>query len=390
MTDHAATIVETPASDEVTIVDAPIARPAAARLRVVHVLKHSHLGNGNVHVAVDVAIAQVEAGHEVHLVSGPGDFGDLLEAHGVTFHALPEPVDARSALAFLRAFDAIARDLRPQVIHAHMMSGALLGLLVARRRGAALVTTVHNSFDGHSKLMRVGDRVIAVSDAERDLLISRGFSARRVMTVFNGTAGSAREAAAPRAAAPATLSTPAIMTLSGLHGRKAVDDIIRAFALVAPDFPEWHLNIVGEGPDRDLLGAQVDDAGLADRVHFLGHINPARDLLDQASIVVSASLAEPCALSIMEARVAGCAVVTTAVGGFPEMLDHGDSGHLVPTRTPEAIATALREMLADPDRLALWRARAEAGAAERFSVQRVRADHDAVYLSIPRVARRAE
>lgn len=387
MTDDALADAAPARADEPT--DARADAPAA-RLRIVHVLKHSHRGNGNVHVAVDLAIAQVAAGHEVHLVSGPGEFGALLAAHGVVFHELPEPTGVRAAFAFLTGFDAIARAVRPQVIHAHMMSGALLGLVVARRRGAALVTTVHNSFDGHSKLMRVGERIIAVSDAERELLISRGFPARRVVTVFNGTAGSAREADAPPADRPTTLFTPAIMTLSGLHGRKAVDDIIRAFALVAPEFTRWHLNIVGEGPDRALLETQVAEAGLADRVHFLGSVNPARELLAQASIVASASLEEPCALAILEARVAGCAVITTAVGGFPEMLDHGRSGRLVPPRAPEALAAGLREMLSDPARLAHWQARAAAGAAERFSVQRVRADHDAVYFSIPRVLRRAE
>ena len=78
-----------------------------------------------------------------------------------------------------------------------MMSGAVLGRLGARVLGVPLVTTVHNSFDRHSGLMRLGDVIVAVSHAERELLLAPGFPERRLEVVVNGTLGSARSAEPP-------------------------------------------------------------------------------------------------------------------------------------------------------------------------------------------------
>jgi hypothetical protein len=68
-------------------------------------------------------------------------------------------------------------------VRTQMMSGALIGYVTSILAGAPLVTAVHNSFDRHSALMRLGHRVVAVSHAERDLLIKRGYQPDRVDVV---------------------------------------------------------------------------------------------------------------------------------------------------------------------------------------------------------------
>ncbi len=355
-------------------------------MRIVHVLKHGARGNGNVHLVVDLACAQADAGHEVYFASARCDFAELLRSHGVTVVPLTESSSIRTGVRAAIEIDRLVRRMRPEIVHAHMMSSAIAGLLVTRLRRTTLVTTVHNSFDGHSWIMRSGTRVVAVSEAERSLLLERGFPARKVMTVLNATGGSARLELPADEIGP--LHRPAIMTLSGLHARKGVDDVIRAFALVTAEFPQWHLDIVGEGPDELLLKQQVAAAGLEGSVHFLGSTLTPANLLADAEIVATGTLADPCPLSIIEARLSGCAVVATAVGGIPELLDGGRAGHLVPPRSPEAMAAAFRGLLAEPERLAQWRRRAREGTG-RFSVQRMRVDYDRVYLSVPRVRRLA-
>ena len=356
----------------------PEARPP---LRIMHLLKHSLRGNGSVHVAVDLACAQADGGHEVYFASGQGSYDELLAAHGVHVVHLPEPSGVRQALRSARAMLAACRRIRPEVMHAHMMSPAVIAFPIAKVVRAVLVTTMHNSFDTHSVLMRVGKVVIAVSDAERRLLLSRGYPEKQVVTVLNGTDGSAREELPIDDIGE--LRQPAVIALSGLHKRKAVGDVITAFAEVHPSFPQWHLSIVGGGPDRAELEEQVAALALGDSVHFMGSTLTPRPLLDSAAIFATASLADPCPLAVMEARVAGCAVIGTTVGGIPEVLEQGDAGQLVPPNEPPAMAEALRLLMADDDTLATWRARAKQGA-DYFSVRRVAEDHERVYRSVLR------
>jgi glycosyltransferase involved in cell wall biosynthesis len=352
----------------------------------MHLLKHGVQGNGHVHVAVDLACSQAGAGHEVSFVSSGGSYDQLLTDHGVQVVNTPGSGGVRGTAASGLGLLRVARDLRPDIMHAHMMSSAVLGYGVARLVGATLVTTMHNSFERHSVLMRLGRVVVAVSEAERRLLLSRGYPDRKVVTVVNGANGSPREALPDDDIGP--LHRPAVMTLCGLHPRKAVGDVVMAFAAVHPEFPDWHLNVVGWGPDRERLENLVAERGLQSAVHFLGSTTAPRPLLTAADIFASASLADPCPLAVAEARAAGCAIVATAVGGVPEVLDHGRAGQLVSPGKPEAMAAAFRTLMGDPEVLAAWRARALHGS-EYFTVARMTEDYERIYASVLRADRRS-
>ncbi|GAB3196481.1 glycosyltransferase [Geodermatophilus arenarius] len=345
----------------------------------MHVLKHAVRGNGHVHVAVDLACAQADAGHDVTFASARGSYDDLLREHGVRVVDVPEatggPAAVRSGWALLR----LAHRTRPEIMHAHMMSSAVLAYPVAKVTGAVLVTTVHNSFDAHSNLMRLGKVVVAVSEAERQALITKGFPPRKVVAVLNGAARSPRESLPLDDIGP--LARPCVLSLSGIHPRKAVGDIISAFAEVHPEFPDWHLNVVGWGPEREALEARVADLSLTDSVHFMGSTLTPKPLLEAADVFASASLADPCPLTTTEARAAGCAIVATSVGGVPEVLDRGRAGQLVPPQDPPAMAAAFRRLMGDPAELAAWQDRARKGS-EYLTVERVAADYEQVYRSV--------
>lgn len=349
---------------------------AGRPLRVIHALKHGKRGNGSVHIAVDLACAQADSGLEVWFAAGTGSYDDLLTSHGVRVVAHPEPSSLTAFARGVAALLSLVRSVGADIVHAHMMSSSAAAWLVTRVTGVTLVTTLHNSFDSHWWLMRAGKVMVAVSNAEHALLMGRGVRRGKVRVVRNGTVGSAREKL------PAddlgVLARPGIIAVSGLHGRKGVDDLIRAFAIVVAEFPHWHLNIVGWGPDRDSLEAQVEAEGLRDSVHFLGPSMTPWVQLEQAEIFASASVAEPFGLNVAEARAAGCAIVVTAVGGVPEVVDHGRAGLLVPPSDPVAMAAALRSLMADPAELARWRQRATVGT-QWLAISRVAAEYEAVY-----------
>jgi glycosyltransferase involved in cell wall biosynthesis len=356
---------------------------ATTPLSVMHIIKHCNYANGSVHVAVDLACEQAKRGGAITFVSSGGTFEPLLAQHGVEHIRLQhEQNRPASVLNAAYKLNRLVRKKRPDILHAHMMLSALIGYTASRLNGVPLVTTVHNSFDRHSVIMRLGDRVIAVSDAERRQLIGRGYKRDRVVAVMNAPNQSPREQfVVPQE--PVSLTSPCILAANGLHARKGVSDVIVACQELFAEIPDWKLYIAGEGPDREILERQVQEAGLTDRVHFLGFRHAPLPLMQQADIFVLASYADPCSLAVGEARSAGCAIVATAVGGTPQMLDHGVAGRLVTPGRPQELAAEMRRlMLEDETRQSLQQA--ARNGAEIFNVARLVRDYDEVYRDVVR------
>jgi glycosyltransferase involved in cell wall biosynthesis len=347
-------------------------------MRVVHIIKHCGYGNGSVHVAVDLACVQAQAGYDVTFVSSGGTFEPLLAQNGVLHINLSH--EQNRPMSVLRTgykLARLARRLRPDVLHAHMMSSAIVGYAASKLSGVPLVTTVHNSFDRHSVLMRLGRKVVAVSDAERQQLLRKGYKSDQLVAVMNAPNNSPREMFMKNAAT-LDIKSPCIVAANGLHRRKGVFDLIDACVELFPDFPDWSLYIAGEGPDREKLEDQVKSAGLSDRVHFLGFLSSPRELLKKTDIFVLASYADPCSLAIGEARSAGCAIVATHVGGTTEMLEFGKAGRLVAPGNPKQLAGELRGLMADDEeRKRVGQAALE--GSEIFDVHRLVGDYAQVY-----------
>lgn len=348
-------------------------------MRIFHVLNHCNHGHGNAHVAVDLACAQADAGHDVFYLSAGGDYQALLTSKGVQHICLRQSLRAPMlAVKSLRKLVAFCQRIKPDIMHAHMMSGAVLGYIATRLAPTRLVTTVHNSFDRHSFLMRLGDRVVAVSEAERRLLVDRGFAPDRIDVVLNGPNLSPRESLGEGSV---SLRRPCITTVCGIHRRKGVSDLLQAFHHVREKSPDWSLNIIGDGPDRSLMESLADTLGLRSSVHFLGYLPSAREALLQTDIFVLASYADPCSLALAEARYAGCALVATRVGGTPELLGFGQHGALVPPGDINALADALIELTTNSIMLAERRRAACVGAGHLTN--------DRLYLDYLKVYERA-
>ena len=367
------------------------------RMRILHVLNHTQRLNGNVHAAIDLACAQARLGHSVTLCSGGGSFDDLLRAHRIDVVRVDQ---RRRPLTILRAVLALDQHIRSaDIVHAHMMTSALLAWPGCLLRGVSLVTTVHNAFERSAIAMGVGRRVIAVSAAVGRSMAQRGISVRRLRVVLNGTIGSPRvdpEPGLPSAAPRATPISPAVETstgriadipgstgpsllfIGGLHPRKGVTDLLVAFERVHAVDSRSRLTLVGEGPHEAAYREQAARMTCASAVTFAGGQSDPRPFLAAADVFVLPSLADPAPLVLSEARAAGCAVVATAVDGIPELLENGRAGILVPPSDPARLGHALLSLIKDPSELALWRRRSQYNI-EHLSIDRVVRETLAVY-----------
>jgi colanic acid/amylovoran biosynthesis glycosyltransferase len=279
---------------------------------------------------------------------------------------------------------ALLRELRVDHIHAHFATwAAATAMRVGERAGLSYSFTAHatdiyrDSVDVAALVERMARAsfVVTVSEANRryleGLLDAAGRSGR-VVRLYNGLdlervrpfAGERRERV--------------VVAVGRLIEKKGFADLIEATRLVAARGEDLRTIIVGDGPERDRLEAQMQRSGIADRVQLV----PALTQQDVLELIGSASVfALPCVIGadgdrdglptvLLEAMALGTPVVSTTVAGIPEMIDDGRSGLLVGQRDPQALADALERLLSSGD----LRARLAAGALdvmrERFSIRR--------------------
>lgn len=348
---------------------------------ILHLSNHCIFGNGNVHAAVDLACEQARSGHEVYFASAGGDFEQLLDDNNVRHIKVAHP----SRAAPLRVFSAvqqisnICRLNKIEVVHAHMMAGAVIGWLATRIVRRPLVTTVHNAFDSHAILMGLGDRVIAVSNAVAENMGQRRIPKSKIRVVLNGTLNSARTLSTIQK--PAEMIRPAITTVCGMHDRKGVKYLLSAFEIVYNYNPRANLYLIGEGPQQLEYQEIANKMKSKSNIHFLGQVRDTKPFLVSTDIFVLASLQDPCPLVIPEAREMGCGIIATNVDGIPEMLNIGGAGILVPPKNPAALAQAIVDILSDEMALYELKERSK-NNLDYFSISRVSNETISIYSEL--------
>ena len=139
------------------------------------------------------------------------------------------------------------------------------------------------------------------------------------------------------------------VSVARLVPQKGIDVLIRALAQTTGAARDWTLNLVGDGPEREALQRQVQQAGLQEQVQFLGFRSDPQTFLLQAGVFVLPSRFEGMPNALLEAMAAGLAVVVTDASPGPlEVVVNGVSGLVVPRDDPFALAEALDRLAADP------------------------------------------
>ena len=140
-----------------------------------------------------------------------------------------------------------------------------------------------------------------------------------------------------------------VLFLANLEIRKGIHVMLDAFARVVRELPSARLVIAGAGPEADAVRRRVGACPALKRVELVGQVDPerARAAMQACDVYCLPSFGDPNPLAVLQAMACGRPVVATDAGGIPHLLpDRG--GRKVPPGDPEALAAALRELLADP------------------------------------------
>ncbi|AIQ10788.1 glycosyltransferase family 4 protein [Paenibacillus durus] len=344
-------------------------------MRILHIANHvKETGNGIVNVMVDLACEQAARNHQVCIVSAGGQYEELIARYNIRHYYLDQTRRPAQLMRAVFNFRRVVADFSPDIIHAHMMTGAILARYLKGFRKYKVVTHVHNEFQKSADYMKVGDRVIAVSQAVSKAMAGRGVGKDKLRVILNGTIGSPRDSDS----GPIPLEGQAIITVAGMYERKGISDLIDAFDLLAGDHPQARLYIVGDGPDRAKFEERAAASPFSGRIRFAGFQAESRRWMKAADVFVLASHKEPFGLVLIEARESGCAIVATDVDGIPEALDYGEAGILVPPRDAKALSAAIGEFLSNEAKRQHYRTQAGAGL-DYYRVGRVAEEMLGVY-----------
>jgi len=235
------------------------------------------------------------------------------------------------------------------VIHVHDSHALTLAATVAL--GRTLVATRRVDFHvGRFGAWHRPDRIIAVSEAVKQILTRDGIAADAITVVRDGIdPDEIRRAATPPLDIRSQLSIPAgaplAVNAAALVDHKDQRTLVRAARYARALEPQLHWIIAGERPLRAALSTEIARLELEDRVHLVGHVDRIDALIAEASVFVMSSKTEGLGSVILNALALGRPVVATAAGGIPELLP---AEVLVPAGTADALAQKVVDALKHP------------------------------------------
>jgi glycosyltransferase involved in cell wall biosynthesis len=326
-------------------------------MRIFHILSEiPDVGNGIVNAAIDLAAGQAEQGHTVVIASAGGGHEQLLRRLSIGHLPLDQthrPMQLMKAVFTLRRY---LREFQPDIVHIHVITGLLLGWFLTRFTGHPLVAHVQNVHERKFAMMRLADRVIVCSEAVGKTMQEMGVPEAKIRVVHNAPLQSPRLPAL-NSVPLASIERPAIVTVCGMNHRKGIADLISAFEQAAPEIPDAHLYLVGDGAEIGIFQRQANASHCRNRI--------PQSYMQVADIFVLASRREAFGLVLVEARQVGCAIVASDVDGIPEALDYGAAGILFPPSDVPALTGHLIRLLTDDLERKIWQQKALLGA-QRF------------------------
>ena len=367
-------------------------------MRIIHCLR-APVGGLFRHV-LDLAAAQGELGHHVGIIADSQAADALTEdrlsaiapklalgLHRVAMARAPGPSDFKAH----RAITAIARPLNLDILHGHGAKGGAYARLAGRALKARLngqAQTVKAFYTPHGGTLnyaptslegRIFIQLEKVLDRLTDgLIFESTFAARlygeRIATgnaprriIHNGLQPSDFTPVTPTAAATDFLY------IGELRELKGIDVLLRALALLNKDrATPYTATLVGSGPDATALKALTNDLGLSSAVSFPGAM-PAGSAFPLGRTLIVPSRKESFPYIVLEAAAAGMPLISTNVGGIPEIVETTDTA-LIPADDVPALAAAMTALVNNPIKAQARAARLKIAVSIRFTVQHMTAN----------------
>jgi glycosyltransferase involved in cell wall biosynthesis len=206
----------------------------------------------------------------------------------------------------------------------------------------------HNSKERITSYL--SDRTICVSDMVRTRLIAQyGLTPSKLVTIHNGVETSRYYCSDEARKGESASNTPMLLCVARLEHEKGLDTLIRALELVSRQSTRYTCTILGSGRLENDLREMCVWSGIASNVKFEGFVADVRAYLGASDIFVLPSRNEGLPYALLEAMASGLPCIATDVGGVREVISDGADGKIVPSESPDQLAAAILELIANND-----------------------------------------
>jgi glycosyltransferase involved in cell wall biosynthesis len=336
-------------------------------------------------MAINLAIAHRKAGHfsSIYTIFSPGELAARAQEEGIPV----VPFYKKRGFS-LKAVLQIAQQLRQdgaQIVHTHnsaihhygVMAGCLAGVdaIVNTRHGLAFHSARRQEVYYRATMPLTDAVVFVCKDGQRHYTEKRIVPIRKGSVILNGIPVQQFQAfrASPGSARPRVR----FGTIGRLVKAKAHEDLLAAFALLAAENPDAELHIWGDGELRPALLEAIGRHALQDRVQYHGMTHHPAAALQSIDVFVLSSISEGLPLVILEAMAAGLPIVSTRIGGVPEVAPENAVAWYSPPGDPRALAQAMRRAMESD--LAARGVAAARWAEERFSIEAMQQQYERLF-----------
>ncbi|HEV8226497.1 MAG TPA: glycosyltransferase [Methylomirabilota bacterium] len=366
-------------------------------VRILELLVSTDLGGGPAQVRdVVTRLPREEFAVTVAGPSGSSHGGVLAESGARVVGIGTDRIGRRPFLDVLELIRVDGID----IVHSHGKGAGLYGRLAARRAGIPAVHTFHGIHARYPvggaraylmlerALARITAAIVHVSESQALEAAALGLAPPgRTHVIVNGIdARCVAAGAMTRAAAREKLRLEPDALVLGTVARfdpvKALDSLLRAFALAAAQYPAARLVLVGDGPAAPRLRALSATLGIEARVRLAGPIAHASRLLPALDLYVSASRKEGLPLALLEAMACGLPVAATRVPGHVDVVAEGVTGLLAAPHDHGDLARAMRELMTEQARRSVMGQAGRRRVEDRFGASRMAAETAALYRSV--------
>ena len=280
--------------------------------------------------------------YDFKIITGQVDFlTHALRAIGIEVFVFPALIREFSVPRDIQAYRQIVekvKELQPELVHAHSFKAGIVARLAAKRASTPSIFTAHGwiftpgaplmqrliGYAIESILVKISTGVVVVSNFDEKLLDKiPGSGKTRRHVVRNATAQIKANWEELPSASDKAVQLITVGRLTAVKNQQLLVNLMGSL----PN--EVTLTIIGDGPLRHFLQAEIERLGLESRVTLAGGVENVPQHLSQAQIFVLASKYEGLPLSILEAMSMGLPVVATDVGGVSEAVVNGDNGFLI-------------------------------------------------------------
>jgi len=368
-------------------------------MRVLQVV--TELGYGGLEkVVVNLSLWLSAMGHSVHVVHlrEEADLARQLERGGIEVSYCP--LTRPSSWIYPKGLVRVICDFNPDVVHTHNMAWpkTAVACLWTRR---PCIFTLHGFHSDWLQRRRVLLRLISrhtvfcvgVAPGIEGLFAEiLRMPTARVVHIPNGIPDAySQDPASYSLGASSDTRKRLIGMVARFDGQyKDQKTLLQAFKLVRDRLSAAQLAFIGDGPSRGEVEALTAELGLQPYVHFLGARDDIYRLLRSVDVFVLSSKMEGSPLAVLEAMAAQRPIVATAVGGVPTILANGQCGLLVPTGDAHAMAQAILDLLAHPQKAQELALRARERFLQEYTVERMGERYLRLYESALRFRRRKE